>query len=116
MKRMWKIIVVAGFSVATVHVNAQQSTAAKILKPVIERQCLVELKDSRIWKTTSYLMSDINKQVFEKEVCGCVGENALNDVGVMEIAQAMVTEEAKNELVHKATVNSIKGCVLQMKK
>ncbi|RKG31075.1 hypothetical protein [Acinetobacter tianfuensis] len=116
MKYVLNMVLASLLSAAAIQANAQQSTAVKILKPVIERQCAIELNDSRAWKASSYLMTEANKQAFEKEVCSCVGENALNDVGVMEIAQAMLTEEAKNELVRKAVLNSIKSCVLQSKK
>ena len=45
-----------------------------------------------------------------------MGENALNDVTVNEITQALLSEEAKNQLIRKATLNSIKSCVIKTKK
>ena len=94
----------------------QQSAAVKMLKPVIERQCKTELKDSMVWKASTFLMTEGNKKQFEAEVCQCVGENALNDVTVTEMTQALVSENAKNQLIRKATVNSIKSCVIKTKR
>ncbi len=93
-----------------------QSVAVKMLKPVIEHQCLTELKASNVWKASTFLMTDHNKKQFEVEVCQCVGENALNDVTVGEMTQALVNENAKNQLIRKATVNSIKSCVIKTKR
>ncbi|RKG50979.1 hypothetical protein D7V64_11925 [Acinetobacter cumulans] len=103
------------FSVTSVQA-ASQSMAVKMLKPVIERQCITELKDSNVWKASTFLMTDHNKKQFEAEVCQCVGDNALNDVTVNEITQALLSEEAKNQLIRKATLNSIKNCVIKTKK
>ncbi len=44
------------------------------------------------------------KKQFEAEVCQCVGDNALNDVTVNEITQALLSEEAKNQLIRKAAL------------
>lgn len=95
---------------------ASQSMAVKMLKPVIEHQCLTELKDSNVWKASTFLMTDHNKKQFEAEVCQCVGDNALNDVTVSEITQALLSDEAKNQLIRKATLNSIKSCVIKTKR
>ena len=96
--------------------QAQQSASVKLLQPLIEHQCVSELKDSKVWTASTFLMTEANKNQFQKEVCSCVGENVLNDVGVKDLAHAAVSEEAKRQLVRKAAMNSIKGCVLQSKR
>ena len=115
--KLWLKAVFIGTSILLMNnVQAQQSTMQKMLKPVIEHQCALELKDSNLWKASTFLMTPPNKLQFQNEVCGCVAENALNDVPATELAHAAVSTDAKNQLIHKAVLNTVKGCVIQLKR
>ncbi|CAM4345548.1 hypothetical protein [Acinetobacter pragensis] len=116
MKTILKTAVMASAVSCFAQVQAGQSAVQKMLKPVIEHQCSMELKDSNLWKASTFLMTERNKQQFQQEVCSCVGENALNEVPAAELAHAAVSTEAKNQLIHKAVLNTVKGCVIQLKR
>lgn len=116
LKNILKIGCVILALVCVGSVQAHQTPMQKLLKPVIEHQCALELKDSNLWKVSTYLMTDSNKLQFQNEVCRCVGENALNDVPATELAHAAVSTDAKNQLIHKAILNTVKGCVVQLKR
>lgn len=114
-----KMIVRSAVFLATVlclsHASAGQSTMQKMLKPYIEQQCALELKDSNIWKASTFLMTESNKSQFSKDVCGCVSTNALNEVPATELAHAAISTDAKNQLIKKAILNTLKSCVVQQK-
>ncbi len=95
---------------------AQQSAMQKMLKPLIAHQCTIELKASNLWKASTFLMTAENKKQFEDEVCGCVSDNALNEVSAAELAHAVLNDGAKNQLIRKAAVNSVKGCIVKSKR
>lgn len=96
--------------------EAGQSAMQKMLNPVIEHQCVLELKDSNLWKASTFLMTAGDKRQFEQDVCSCVSANALNDVPASELAHAAVSAEAKNQLIKTAVLNTVKSCVIQQKK
>jgi hypothetical protein len=98
------------------HSHADISLTQKALKPVIAYQCGQELKDSTVWKVSTYLMQDANKAKLEHKVCDCVGEHALKDVPASTLLKATVNEEAKNQLARQAVANSLKGCVQELVK
>ncbi|MFV5491143.1 hypothetical protein [Acinetobacter sp. ASP199] len=91
--------------------HADISLTQKALKPVIVYQCGQELKDSTVWKVSTYLMQDANKAKLQHNVCDCVGEHALKDVPTSTLLKATVNEEVKNQLARQAVANSLKGCI-----
>ena len=98
------------------YVAAEMSLTQKMLKPVIEYQCVAELKDSKIWTASTYFMLDANKSKLQSEVCGCIGEHALENVPAKTLLHATVSEDAKNQLVKQAMLNSLKGCMFEKTK
>ena len=98
------------------HSHADMSLTQKALKPVIAYQCGQELKDSKIWKVSTYLMQEANKAKLENNVCNCVGEKALKDIPATTLLKATVSEEVKNQVARQAVANSLKGCVQELAK
>ena len=111
---MKKLIVVGLAVFASTLSMAAPSLTQKMLKPVIAYQCQQELKQSKVWKAASWLMSETSKQSYQDNICGCVSENAMNDMGAKDVALALVNEDEKDKLVRKAVVNSLKGCISQV--
>ena len=91
--------------------SAAPSLTQKMLKPVIAYQCQQELQQSKIWRTASWLMTAEQKQSNQASICGCVSDNAMNEMGAKDLALALVNEAEKDKLVRKAVVNSLKGCI-----
>ena len=87
-----------------------KSTTQKILKPLIEQQCGSELKSNKIWQASSFFWSKSQQDHAQNKICGCVSENALNDVSNKDLLMAMINESAKKKLIQNAVMNSIKGC------
>ncbi|ATO20080.1 hypothetical protein BS636_10635 [Acinetobacter sp. LoGeW2-3] len=115
MKKYIMALSVAGLAFWT-NSHADMSLTQKALKPVIAYQCGQELKDSKVWKVSTFLMQDANKAKLEHNVCNCVGEKALKDIPATTLLKATVNEEAKNQLARQAVANSLKGCVQELMK
>lgn len=92
------------------------SMTQKLLKPVVEYQCAAELKDSKLWKASTYFMLDANKTKLQTETCACIGEHALENVPAKTLLQATISDDVKNQLVRQAMINSLKGCLLESNK
>lgn len=88
----------------------EQTWTQKVFKPLIELQCANELKSSKIWQASSFFFSAEQQQKAQQNICGCVSDNALNDVSTKELLLASVNETAKNKLINHAISNSLKGC------
>lgn len=101
------------FAVTQSHAN--MTLTQKLLKPVIQYQCDVELNSSKLWKLSTSLMTTPNKTQLQKEVCECVATNALNDISTQDLLKATLSEEAKNAVAKQAVLNSVKSCILQSK-
>lgn len=93
--------------------DSNKTMTQKILKPLIEQQCGSELKSSKIWQASAFLWSNTQRDHAQDKICACVSDNALNDIPTAELLKATVSEEAKDRLVQKAVMNSLKGCAKQ---
>ena len=87
-----------------------KSLTQKMLKPLIEQKCGSELNANKIWQASSFFWSKSQQDHAQNKICGCVSENALNDVSNKALLMAMINESAKKELIQNAVMNSIKGC------
>lgn len=116
VKTPMKYVVFGMALLSSMAASAQMSMTQKVLKPVIEYQCAAELKDSKLWKASTYFMQDTNKLKLQNEVCGCIGEHALENVPAKTLLQATINDEVKNQVVRQAMLNSLKGCLLAAKK
>ncbi|MFC6051544.1 hypothetical protein A6M14_05725 [Acinetobacter sp. Ac_877] len=117
MKKILKFLLMIIFLIVAViaylaiaHPTVMTKTA---LKPVVEYQCKAELQTTKIWKTASIFMTEDDRNQTLSQVCGCVSEHASDDVSIKELFNALIDEKAKDQLVSKAIVNSIRGCVVQ---
>ena len=106
-------VLVAGLVIGSMSVfatNQDHSLTQKMLKPVLEQSCKSELNDSKIWQSAALFMSSERQSSVQKQICGCVSDNALKDVSAKDLAMASFSEEAKNSLIKQAVLNSVKGC------
>ena len=113
MKKSLYGLVAAALLIGSVSVFATDKNSTltqKMLKPVIEQGCKSELNDSKIWQSAALFMSAERQNSAQKQICGCVGEHALQDVSAKELAMASISESAKNSLIKQAVMNSVKGC------
>ena len=102
---------IVGLSSVPVYANSNHATwTQRVLKPVIRKQCEQELKASRLWQASTFLMSESTKLATQSNICECVGTNALNDVSTKDIAQAVISEDVKKNVVRKAVINSLQAC------
>lgn len=103
------------FNVVSVHANANMTLTQRVLKPVIQYQCEQEVDQSNIWKMATYLMNADHKKQLKQDTCDCVSDHALKDIPAKELAKAVVDDKAKEEVIQKAMMNSLKSCVIRSK-
>lgn len=94
--------------------HAQSTFTQKLLQPVIEYECKQELESSKTWRVATFLMSSENQTKAENNVCQCVGKHAMDDMSAKDILKASLDESAKNTLIRKTVLNSVKGCVTEV--
>ena len=111
-KNLCWIVVIALLigSVAVFAMDKNSTLTQKVLKPVVEQACKSELNDSKIWQSAALFMSMERQSSVQRQICGCVSDNALNDVSAKDLAMASVSEAAKDSLIKQAVLNSVKGC------
>lgn len=105
------ILVVLLGAVFAFAMSQSDALTQKMFKPVVEQACKNELNQSKLWQSTALLMNAERQMTVQKQICGCIGENALNDVSAKDLVVASVNEAAKDRLIQHAILNSAKGCI-----
>lgn len=80
-----------------------------MLKTVIDGQCRTELNNRNEWRVIALAMSADKQREWEDKICGCVSEDALNQISVADMA-AMLDAGGRNQAVAKITARTVTSC------
>ena len=86
-----------------------------VLKTVIDNQCRTELNNRSEWRTIALAMSAERQRQWEDRICGCVSEDALNQVSVADLTSMLDTNKL-NQTVAKITARTVTSCVQRVYK
>lgn len=111
LKHLLWLTIAVGLSACT----ASEYALKKTLEPMIYSQCQEQMNDSKLWRLSGLFMSNDQRKKLEQQTCDCVAENALNDIPIDQISQALVNESAKQALVNKVVLNSVSSCLVKIK-
>ena len=81
-----------------------------IFKTAVDNQCRATLQNQQIWQIASVGMTPQQEEVLQSRICGCVSEQAPKQVTLVDLANAAVDTQYRNQLVTKVVANSIQTC------
>lgn len=101
----------------TTGTTSMQSTTQQLgntaLKIAINAKCTTELNNTAAWQTATKLMTAMQKQNIQSEICGCVSEKAPQSVTAVDLATAAIDPAARNTIVTNAVTKTINACVAE---
>lgn len=81
-----------------------------IFKTAVDNQCRATLQNQQLWQIASVGMTTQQEEALQSRICGCVSEQAPKQVSLVDMANAAVDPQYRNQLVTKVVVNSIQTC------
>lgn len=81
-----------------------------LLKGVIDNQCRIEIEKQPAWRVASVVMSSDQKEAVQSKVCGCVSEQAPQNVTLVELGNAAINPEYRVQLATRVIAKSLQSC------
>ncbi|WP_201616009.1 hypothetical protein [Psychrobacter urativorans] len=81
-----------------------------VLKAAIDNQCRSQIEKQPAWRVASVVMNDEQKEAIQSKVCGCVSEQAPQQVTIVELGNAAIDTEYRAKLVTRVVAKSLQSC------
>ena len=103
---------------ATTDVNSNAGTAIgtaneigmNVFKSAIDNQCRSQIEKQTAWRVASVAMTDTQQEAVKSNVCGCVSEQAPQQVTLVELGNAAIDSQYRTQLVTKVVAKSLQSC------
>ncbi|MGM8884560.1 hypothetical protein ACS8FD_01320 [Psychrobacter sp. 1U2] len=81
-----------------------------VLKAAIDNQCRSQIENRNAWRIASAAMSDEQEEAVKSRVCGCVSEQAPQQVTLVELGNAAIDTSYRTQLVARVVAKSLQSC------
>ena len=81
-----------------------------VFKAAIDNQCRAEIEKKSAWRVASAVMTAEQKETVQSKVCGCVSEQAPQQVTIVELGNAAIDSSYRAQLVTKVVAKSLQSC------
>ncbi|WP_352338731.1 hypothetical protein [Psychrobacter sp. 16-MNA-CIBAN-0192] len=81
-----------------------------VLKGAIDNQCRIEIQKQPAWRVASVVMSSDQKEAVQSKVCGCVSEQAPQQVTLVELGNAAIDTQYRAKLVTRVVAKTLQSC------
>ena len=103
---------------ATTDVNSNAGTAIgtaneigmNVFKAAIDNQCRSQIEKQNAWRIARVAMTDAQEEEVKGRVCGCVSEQAPQQVTIVELGNAAIDASYRTQLVARVVAKSLQSC------
>ena len=86
------------------------SLGKSLIQSYARNQCSVELNQRQEWRLMALAVSASKQEQWEEQICGCVSEEAPNNVSAVELIQAATDPAARTSIVANAVTKTVTAC------
>ncbi|HCT73758.1 MULTISPECIES: hypothetical protein [Psychrobacter] len=87
-----------------------------VFKSAIDNQCRSQIEKQTAWRVASVAMTDSQQEAVKSNVCGCVSEQAPQQVTLVELGNAAIDSQYRTQLVTKVVAKSLQSCYTSLVK
>lgn len=81
-----------------------------VFKAAIDNQCRSQIEKQTAWRVASVAMTKTQQEAVKTNVCGCVSEQAPQQVTIVELGNAAIDAEYRGKLVTRVVAKSLQTC------
>jgi predicted small secreted protein len=81
-----------------------------VFKAAIDNQCRSQIEKQAAWRIASVAMTETQQEAVKSNVCGCVSEQAPQQVTIVELGNAAIDSSYRTQLVAKVVAKSLQSC------
>lgn len=84
-----------------------------LISNLIDNQCRTELNNRNEWRIVALAMTAEKQREWEDKICGCVTEEAPNQLSAAELLQ-LGTQSGRTQVIAKVTAKTVTACTERM--
>ena len=81
-----------------------------VFKAAIDNQCRSQIEQQNAWRIASVAMTQAQEEAVKGRVCGCVSEQAPQQVSIIELGNAALDPQYRLQLVARVVAKSLQSC------
>lgn len=91
-------------------VGTASDIGMNVFKAAIDNKCRIELEKKNTWRVASAVMTAEQEAAVKNKICGCVSEQAPQQVTIVELGNAAIDSEYRGKLVTRVVAKSLQTC------
>ncbi|MCG3878556.1 hypothetical protein [Psychrobacter sp. Ps6] len=81
-----------------------------VFRTAIDNQCRSQIEKQTAWRVASVAMTEAQQESVKSNVCGCVSEQAPQQVTIVELGNAAIDSQYRTQLVTRVVAKSLQSC------
>ena len=91
-------------------VGTANEIGMNVFKAAIDNQCRSQIEQQNAWRIASVAMTEAQQEAVKGRVCGCVSEQAPQQVSIVELGNAAIDPQYRVQLVARVVAKSLQSC------
>lgn len=91
-------------------VGTATNIGMNVFKAAVDTTCRTEIEKQKAWRLAKVAMSAQQQEDAKTRVCGCVSEQAPQQVGIVEMTNAAIDSKYRTQLVTQVVAKSLQSC------
>lgn len=97
-------------------IGTANNIGTAVFQAAVDQKCRSEITNNQYYKIAKVAMTAEQQTQLQTNVCGCVSQNAMQQVNIVDLATAATNPTARTQLVTQAVANTLQTCVGQFVK
>lgn len=85
------------------------NVGTSVLQMYVQNQCVTELQSRNEWRLAALAMTQAQQQEWEQKICGCVSQEAPNQLSAAELFQ-LGSESGRAQVLTSVTSKTVTAC------
>ena len=81
-----------------------------VFRAAIDNQCRSQIEKQTAWRVASVAMTEAQQESVKSNVCGCVSEQAPQQVTIVDLGNAAIDSQYRAQLVTRVVAKSLQSC------
>ncbi|MDE0491664.1 MAG: hypothetical protein ACPHUC_07685 [Psychrobacter celer] len=91
-------------------IGAANEIGMNVFRAAIDNQCRSQIEKQNAWRIASVAMTETQQETIKSNVCGCVSEQAPQQVSLVELGNAAIDPSYRTQLVTRVVAKSLQSC------
>ena len=91
-------------------IGTANNIGMNVFRAAVDNQCRSQIENQNAWRIASAAMTEAQEEAIKSNVCGCVSEQAPQQVTIIELGNAAIDTQYRTQLVTRVVAKSLQTC------